>query len=79
MTNLFKVINGIEYPLTEDELNQFHNQVAQYDAVKYKDQRKSEYPNFEDYLDAIVKNDDIQLKAYIDACLAVKAKYPKPE
>ena len=27
----------------------------------------------------IVKGDTAQVQAYIDACLAVKAKYPKPE
>jgi len=32
-----------------------------------------------DYLDGIVKNDQEQIQTYIDACLAVKAKYPKPE
>ena len=26
-----------------------------------------------------VKGDQAQVQAYIDACLAVKAKYPKPE
>lgn len=43
----------------------------------YKDQRANEYPDFRDYLDGIVKGDDAQVQAYIDACLAVKAKYPK--
>lgn len=41
--------------------------------------RRREYPPMEDYLDGIVKNDSAQIKKYIDACLAVKAKYPKPE
>jgi hypothetical protein len=27
----------------------------------------------------VVKGDQVQVQAYIDACLAVKAKYPKPE
>lgn len=40
--------------------------------------RRKEYPKIEDYLDAIVKGDELQKQAYIDACLAVKAKYPKP-
>jgi hypothetical protein len=31
----------------------------------------------EDYLDAIVKGDDIAKQKYIDDCLAVKLKYPK--
>jgi len=50
---------------------------AELDAVAYIDQRRSEYPPVEDYLDAIVKGDEEQKQAYIDACLAVKAKYPK--
>jgi len=32
----------------------------------------------EDYLDAIVKNDTVALNEYIQKCLAVKNKYPKP-
>jgi hypothetical protein len=39
--------------------------------------RKESYPPMADYLDAIVKGDDIQRQQYLDACLAVKAKYPK--
>jgi hypothetical protein len=38
-----------------------------------------EYPPITDYIDGIVKGDQAQVQAYIDACLAVKAKYPKPE
>jgi hypothetical protein len=44
----------------------------------YKDFRQFEYPDFINYLDGIVKGDQEQIQAYIDACLAVKAKYPKP-
>lgn len=44
---------------------------------KYKELRATEYPPMADYLDAIVKGDTAQQQAYIDACLAVKAKYPK--
>lgn len=29
------------------------------------------------YLDAVVKGDEAQKQAYIDMCLAVKAKYQK--
>jgi hypothetical protein len=42
-------------------------------------QRVGEYPPIEDYLDGVVKGDQEQIQAYIDACLAVKAKYPKPD
>ena len=45
----------------------------------YQVQRSLEYPAIADYLDGIVKGDTAQVQAYVDACLAVKAKYPKPE
>ena len=48
-------------------------------AIAYKAQRAAEYPAATDYLDGIVKGDQAQVQAYINACLAVKAKYPKPE
>lgn len=52
---------------------------AEYAAKEYQRNRAAEYPDFKDYLDGIVKGDAAQIQAYIDACQAVKAKYPKPE
>lgn len=49
------------------------------DPDSYKELRSAEYPDFREYLDGIVKGDQAQIQAYVDACLAVKAKYPKPE
>lgn len=46
-------------------------------AVAYKAKRAAEYPDFKDYLDGVVKGDQAQIDAYIAACQAVKAKYPK--
>ena len=43
----------------------------------YKAKRAKEYPPITDYIDGIVKGDNAQVQAYIDACLAVKSKYPK--
>jgi len=48
------------------------------DASAYQEQRAAAYPPATDYLDGIVKGDAAQVQAYVDACLAVKAKYPKP-
>jgi hypothetical protein len=48
------------------------------DPLAYQAQRAAEYPPITDYIDGIVKGDQAQVQAYIDACLAVKAKYPKP-
>jgi hypothetical protein len=47
--------------------------------AEYQRLRAHEYPPATDYLDAVVKGDLAGQQAYIDACLAVKAKYPKPE
>ena len=47
--------------------------------LTYADRRAMEYPPMADYLDGIVKNDQAQIAKYIADCLAVKAKYPKPE
>ena len=49
-----------------------------YDNKEYQRLRAAEYPDFKDYLDGVVKGDQAQIQAYIDACLAVKIKYPKP-
>jgi len=46
-------------------------------ANAYKEQRASEYPSITDYIDGVVKGDQAQIDAYIAACQAVKAKYPK--
>jgi hypothetical protein len=42
-----------------------------------QDQRAKAYPPMSDYLDAVVKGNAMQQQVYIDACLAVKAKFPK--
>ncbi len=49
------------------------------DSYQYHRLREKEYPDFKEYLDGIVKGDQEQIQAYIDKCLEVKAKYPKPE
>jgi hypothetical protein len=52
---------------------------AEISKIEYKRQRVAEYPLITDYIDGVVKGDQAQIDAYIAACLAVKAKYPKPE
>ena len=41
--------------------------------------RRMHYPPIQDYLDGVVKGDQNQIDAYIAACLAVKARFPKPQ
>lgn len=45
----------------------------------YTELRAAEYPDYRLYLDGIVKGNQAQIQSYIDACLAVKNKYPKGE
>jgi hypothetical protein len=51
----------------------------EWEDTEYQRLRAKEYPDFKEYLDGLVKGDTEQMQAYIDACLAVKAKYPKTE
>lgn len=74
-----------DIPFTAEEEAAWDAKVAISDAqqaeearLMYKTYRAAEYPSMLDYLDGIVKGDQAQIQAYIDACLAVKEKYPKP-
>ena len=53
-------------------------QAAYLASLTYAQRRAAEYPPIADYLDGVVKGDQAQIDAYVAACLAVKAKYPKP-
>jgi hypothetical protein len=46
-------------------------------APTYQELRAAAYPPFSDYLDGIVKGSAEQVKEYVDACLAVKERFPK--
>lgn len=48
-----------------------------FNDLDYKQKRAREYPPAADYLDGIVKGDQVQIQKYIDDCKAVKVKYPK--
>ena len=78
----FHNVNNNLVPFTAEEEAKADAEVAELAAIEakfgYIEKRKAEYPNFKDYLDGVVKGDQAQIQAYIDACLAVKAKYPKP-
>lgn len=50
-------------------------------ATEYQRLRRPEYPPLTDLADAIYwqqQGDDSKMEAYVAACEAVKAKYPKP-
>lgn len=47
------------------------------DILTYADLRKLEYPAMEELLDGMAKGDTEQQQRYFDACLVVKARWPK--
>jgi hypothetical protein len=65
--DLSDVYHPSEEELAADAVNNVHIQ------------RIREYPPITDFADAWVKQDEDALEEYRQACLAVKAKYPKPE
>lgn len=52
---------------------------SEWNSTEYQRLRAAEYPPIANYLDGVVKGDQAQIDKYIADCLAVKAKYPKPE
>ena len=70
------IVGAIESVVTDEEFAALLK--AQRPAKTYTQLRALEYPPATDYLDGIVKGDAAQMQAYTAACLAVKAKYPKP-
>lgn len=70
------VIDGpVEYVIEGDTVRQVAK--SKYAFENYAESRKLHYPPIEDYLDGVVKNDQEQIEAYIAACKAVKARFPK--
>jgi len=70
---------GQSKPTKEEVDEELQKLIQEWKNCEYQRQREQEYPDFKEYLDAVVKGDQVQMQAYIDKCLAVKAKYPKPE
>ena len=62
--------------ITDDEAAAIS--ASQVIPLTYIELRAAAYPPFTDFLDSVVKSDSVARQKYIDDCLAVKAKYPKP-
>jgi hypothetical protein len=65
-------------PLTEDQRYGFYVGLKEWRDTEYQRQRKNEYPPIADYIDGVVKGDQNQINEYIQKCLEIKTKYPKP-
>jgi hypothetical protein len=68
-----------ERPTDAEITSEVERLQAERDRTEYQRKRATEYPPITDYIDGVVKGDQAQIQTYIDACLAVKAKYPKPD
>ena len=86
LTEAIFQLNPLVVTIRGDVAFDANEQVVAYDlsaaealvaAEAYKAQRAAEYPPIADYIDGVVKGDQAQIDAYIAACQAVKAKYPK--
>ena len=75
-TELINPMDGTPY--TEIQRFGFYTGLQHVFDTEYQRQRKQEYPPIEEYVDGVVKGDQSQIDEYINKCLAVKAKYPKP-
>lgn len=78
--SIVKTIGDVAYD-EQDNVVEYDPSLVQVemDKTAYIAKRMAEYPPITDYLDGVVKGDQAQIQAYIDACLAVKTKYPKGE
>ena len=76
--DIIKNLDGTSITLPTNIEEKRAELIQEYNAKNYQRKRKLEYPPITDYLDAVVKGDEEAIQEYIDKCLAVKAKYPKP-
>jgi len=82
---IYKLYPQVLYTSNDKAYDKDNNEVAYdqaalqayVDAHAYIAKRASEYPPITDYIDGVVKGDQVQIDKYIADCLAVKAKYPK--
>jgi len=76
--SIVRTVGDVAYDADDNEVEYDKSAVKSFIASEaYKAKRAAEYPPYTDYLDGIVKGDNAQVQAYIDACNAVKNKYPK--
>lgn len=76
--DILKDTQGNSITLPSDIEEKRAELISEHNALNYQKRRQLEYPPITDYLDGIIKGDQAQIDAYIQKCLEVKAKYPKP-
>ena len=76
--NIVRIVGDTAYDANNNVVVYDTEAVQKYvDDHAYIAKRQTEYPPITDYIDGVVKGDQVQIDKYIADCLAVKAKYPK--
>lgn len=81
---IYKIIDGVQYELSEQEMVEYSQnallaqaRIAEWEAQAYARKRQQEYPSIGDQLDALWKGGSAA-DAMLEKIQAVKTKYPKP-
>jgi hypothetical protein len=75
---VIRTVGDVAYDADGNEVAYDKAAVQAYvDAHAYIAKRASEYPPITDYIDGVVKGDQVQIDKYIADCLAVKQRFPK--
>lgn len=83
---MFKIVNGVQVPLTEVEIAQRQLDAAKHDeqmaaevANEYKRKRIEAFPSIGEQLDMIYWDQINGTTVWRDLVANIKAQYPKPE
>lgn len=81
---LHKLVNGVEVPLTKEEIQEFKDRAIKHEQkmlLAYRDERAAHYPSVAEFLDAFYwyhNGQPEKMDEYFVKCQEVKAKFPKP-
>lgn len=89
MTNLTKMVDGVKYDLTPEEIEQVMQDRAEAalrqkekEKTLYQDLRRREYPTIEELTVALIEKEEGRPQALEELIIKraeIKVKYPKPE
>lgn len=66
-----EAVRKFEAPMVTEEM------LDEYLKTRYRELRAAAYPAMAEYMDAMVKGDEVAMVEYKEKCMAVKAMYPK--
>jgi hypothetical protein len=85
---MFKIVDGVDVPLTEEEIAEFEERTRVFEEEKeaykkteYKYKRAREYPKLDDMLVALIEKEEGRPEALNELMARrqmIKSKHPKP-